>query len=576
MLEPMQNLIAKMYGGNETTVRNIEKLINTLVNASTEKNGLSSAEIQRHESNLINRFHELFPTEQAKYKNIEELLDHVANREGNFNFKEISDIIKSVQINVNRELLLKQPDYKDLVYTIESIDAEKTIHQKSRSLIQIADEYGQVLNGEIKNSFKEALLQSEQKGAKIVEEWIRNNKEFNEIKKKEIWEKFTKTDGAVLINQFANQVVGTELSSKGATNNVLTVNSNKITKSHSTDKYLKKQGIRYATLSETVTLVDRTGKKRNVNLSTYNDVAAIQENISKAVRESLLATDAAKQLAFTNFTENELANFHNNVSGDKFLNEGVAYIRLSAKDKLLVSTDSENLKAIEKNFNEFYDNFLLREFSTDSKTQQKIVDTFRTYTKNIKEGKLDTRSMIELKVLMPYLDHTGKRSELIKLFTELSKEGVDQSALYKIQANIFKRGNLSDGGTTTPLSLESNNFLAEYSDFSIVKEFAKKIKDNNGKLNIQVIDDASSETNTEHLLNNRKVVSKNYDDIISNNPKNQPLRQILRETKKELAELPSLESSSLDGIKYASEPLMAYIMASKGEFKLCQLEMKQF
>ena len=64
-----------------------------------------------------------------------------------------------------------------------------------------------------------------------------------------------------------------------------------------------------------------------------------------------------------------------------------------------------------------------------------------------------SRATVELKMLLPYLDHAGKRGELEKMIAEYAGDANPQR-LAKIEANMFKRGFLSDGGTTQPMRSE--------------------------------------------------------------------------------------------------------------------------
>lgn len=63
----------------------------------------------------------------------------------------------------------------------------------------------------------------------------------------------------------------------------------------------------------------------------------------------------------------------------------------------------------------------------------------------------DNRATVELKLILPYITRNGARNSFDKLIAEISA-GASENALAKLQANIFKRGFLSDGGTTQPLS----------------------------------------------------------------------------------------------------------------------------
>lgn len=104
----------------------------------------------------------------------------------------------------------------------------------------------------------------------------------------------------------------------------------------------------------------------------------------------------------------------------------------------------------------------------------------------------NTRDTVELKMMMPYIDHTGKRSEFDKYIDGLSR-GESIPKLAKIQANIYKRGFLSDGGTTQPINEKAIRWGAKHHPDLQYRNELKRIIKNKGYKTAVLRDDVGGE-----------------------------------------------------------------------------------
>jgi hypothetical protein len=163
------------------------------------------------------------------------------------------------------------------------------------------------------------------------------------------------------------------------------------------------------------------------------------------------------------------------------------YPRVSPMNKLLFVATDKNLKILDKDFTEWYDSTLKR-YAKEGKDKQ--ADMFTKLFSELKDSGNDARHLVELKLMLPYIDHVGKRSALDELITEHAGNA-RESVLAKIEANIFKRGFLSDGGTTQPLSEPVLKWIANGTQGhpnKDIRDMAKEVLKNKGYRSLVIND----------------------------------------------------------------------------------------
>ena len=112
--------------------------------------------------------------------------------------------------------------------------------------------------------------------------------------------------------------------------------------------------------------------------------------------------------------------------------------------------------------------------------------------------------MVELKLMLPYLTETGKKSMFKKLVKEYAGdvEGVAArpQVLAKLQADMFKRGFLSDGGTTQPMHPKVLEWAAGHHPNTEIRAEARSVI-NKGGFVVAGLGDGVAENNKQHPLN---------------------------------------------------------------------------
>jgi len=577
IFEPFQQQLLRMSGEETHQSNQFEKIINSLING--DKSGLSLGSIQKHTNNLIRRFHDEVFKGDGRLKTVDDLIDYV--RDGKFAFSEIKDILNEINLDINREVISnKRESSPDRILMIDNVQQQMDTGHRTKTLIEIGQEAGFTKDGKIPQEFKDAVLADHKGEFKEVEKYIyRRYPDKSEADKK--WKEFKDKHAINILNAFDAEVKGTSITLEvmdGATSGVMRVNENAPEKRFASVKWSDRTGVVMGRLQESIVIIDKDGVARKVNLSTYNNVDKIQDSLVHATRVSQNAeADLTDMLRWGEFGETEITKFIASSEGGRIGSEPIAYVRLSPNDKMVIPLSDKNLIAITRAYDEF-----VKDYNNDPNISGANKKTFNEYMKSLNGKTLDStndllRSTVELKVLFPYLDGTGKRSELVKLFDVLSPGGAGtQQAIYKIQANIFKRGFLSDGGTTTPISIKANDYISENLS-GLPKSQADKIRNQGYQLKLHVFDENDAESwvdgigaKDQHQLNNRKTVDRNYQSQIdvesSKRSPDKALISLIRQSQLELAESGSLISSRFDGVKYASESLMAYVMANRSSF----------
>ena len=570
LIENPQKILVRLHGFENDSRGRMHKLVNSLMNSIAGGHSLSAGAVRRHTDNLVNKIGAEIG-KQGQFKELSDVLDYV-EKGGSFAFSEIREIIGTVQNELNRDVIAKNPILKDAVHAIDSLQDRMQIHEHTKTLVELATDFGFSKDGKVDAEWEKLVLSNRDGAFKSVEDYL--NERFSPAEAKTKWEEFEQYAPGI-INSIKSQGIATQLSlqvQKGAGHNIINVDGNKITKRFATMKYIEESEIRMAFMDEIIPIIDSRGIARNVNLSSYDNPAEIQKAISSAWRRSVNAEKPlAETLRFGGFSRNEMEQYIRDASDTDIGSEQIVFVRLSPKDKMAVPINDANLRPISRKFNEWYD-----EFMTDPDITGDTQRTFKQYMSFLKDAKMDNRAIIELKILLPYLSYTGKKGEIVKLFTELTGTGADknrQDKLFKIQANIFKRGFLSDGGTTTPLSIEANDYIIE-SRSGVVRSAALKYRGQGNRLIMKLYDDEAAENwekgrdaQDQHELNNRRTVHLERQEQI-NLSTDSRLRGLLRQSQEELSEQGSLNSSRLDGVKYASRGLMAYVMDNKGQFNI--------
>ena len=215
----------------------------------------------------------------------------------------------------------------------------------------------------------------------------------------------------------------------------------------------------------------------------------------------------------------------------------------------------KNLEKMDSEFQTWYDKTLNRLGGREK-------STFESMFKHLLNEANTSRHIVELKMLLPYLDHAGKRGEVDKMIAEYAGDA-RPSRLAKIQANMFKRGFLSDGGTTQPVRAEVLRWVQNHHPNSEIRSEAQRIIRNGGFIGA-VLGDGAAEgaTGRNHPLNIENLELGQLQVI--GNQASGLMKELAQAQQRNLGDTPSLLNSLLDGGKFASERVMKLIMAQKG------------
>lgn len=192
---------------------------------------------------------------------------------------------------------------------------------------------------------------------------------------------------------------------------------------------------------------------------------------------------------------------------------------------------------------------------------------------------MGARHLVELKLMLPFLDVQGSRQNFDKYLLEYSKG--EPEALAKVQANLFKRGYLTDGGTTQPISKRALEYAAIESDVGFGKQYgypndnvrnqANKILNQRG-YKIAVFDESNVVKGEDysHPLNIKGLVIQDLTSKLNQISQKQTKTKadeiqesILNAHLNESRGIKSLDNSLFDGAKFASLDMMRLVMAQK-------------
>ena len=579
MESSIQKNLTNLILGEHTT---IDMANNALINLQSfilngrKGNGLSAADAQKSIEFLVRQYTEAYKSDLLKNVNtISELFEKI--NEGGMSFADGAKLIEAFQLHVSTNILVNNKNHwahEIGVNAQKSLEKGNNVHDKQQTVHEILTDYNLVeRDGSVKKGFIDAVSVDYATGNKI-------GKALKEFVKKEIyagsgttgekrakWIEFKDTKAMPVLLQLRNQkpinrirITGAGL---GGSNNAVAVGSHQVlSASHPNTSYFEKKGLKVWFMDDSVD-IDIGGKLRNTSLDMLHGSAdKVQNYLTNALLNSSTKDQILKTLAASGQIDPALVH--------KLLTEvdvskgehNLIYARLSPANKVLFVGTQENLITLNKDYAEWYDATHKRYDGTDHQI------TFEKIFSKLKDSGSKSRSTIELKLLAPYLSRQGSKDAFDRLMQAYHKGS--EKDYSKIQADLFKRGYLVDGGTTTTLNVDVLKFMSSkggHSDPEMRAIYRKLWKDQNGKLNTQIIDETTVKDDINHPLNIRGIVSNNLQQsagtstllgrIAQNN-----LREILDPNYKG-----SLNNSLLDGAKYASESLMKVLMSAKGVWK---------
>ena len=545
-------VVAAMIDNNNRGIRDIQDIVIKLQNLSNKQSdqGLSVSQVQQITESLSRQLYTKHKNlENTETKLLSELIEDV-NRSGSFS--EAREIFRSVNDEINKALLLENPNYlaSDVQQDLRALNSENKIHETHRTVVDILGDYDLLdANGKLKRQFHEAFSKDPIKAIEtVLKDKIYSSEKTKDQQDSE-WNKFKDKDAFELINYLENlreqKRISFRLMSDGKIG-LIDISNNQPSIDKPSTRYFDENNMSVALITETIP-VDINGRLRNQSIDQINDPLLIHQSLNNSIRENLQnQNELLKKLTVLDgeLTESDIQNHENSVDRDLLY-----YVRLSPQNRLAFSGSKANMEKMNLKFNNWYESF-------KKKLNPKGKEQFDSILELVRNG-AETRANVELKVLLPYLDHNGTRGELIKLFNAYGS-GESEATIAKLQMNLFKRGSLVDGGTTQRMSRAGVEWMSKNHSSRNVQKFAKRVLKNNGYRTGLIADES-----IEDLSNKKRVQDKL--DILEKDTTLDPIVNKLAKLQKEsLGDLESLNSSVMDGAIYVSKEMMEFVMASKG------------
>ena len=561
LTRPLQETLVKIVNAEADGLDRMQQLvvrINNLAASGKAGMGLNKADTMAIIENLSRDWYKLYTGEKEKgVKVLSELIKDV--NENGF-FGDAVSLLESINMEVNRRIILNNEHHilnEEALQVAELLEKGHKTHEHHRSVVEIMKEYDLAdKDGKLSQGFKNAVA-TDPRGAlqthvrdKI---FAKTDKTFKE--KQREWLNFRLNDATELLNNVHNSAPINKVSIVGYSKE----GGNIVWKNgvpnimHPNNKYFSDKGFKVHWIEDTMSVDIGSGRLRNVSLDTISSPADIQLYLNKAIRSDEIGKDILDGFRSVDhgISEADIAKMLKNPS------EYIFYLRLSPMDKMMFIASDKNLKLLDTEYADWYDR-TLAEFSGVE------AETFKNMFGSLKDKPNTSRSIVELKMMLPYLDHTGKRSEIEAMIKEFSTaEGFAQQKIAAIQANMLKRGFLSDGGTTQPLNIETLRWVSSTHPDKAIRNEARRIVKQGGFHAVVAGDNsaAGKDGDRSHPLNIESLALGQLN--VRGRGASKLVEEIAQAQIRGLSGMESLMNSVLDGAKFASENTMKLLMAQK-------------
>jgi len=559
----MQSAIANIAGKENQSIYAMQQLmvkIQNLMGVGSAGLGLSKTQITHQLENLAREWNDKYNINRKD--GVVVLSEMIKKVNNNGFFTDAIDLIAGVNKSLNQSIILSNKHHEFNSAAQQALEATEKgykAHERHRTTTDIAREYN--LLDKDSNIDSDFIVELSQNPHKALVDKVRNFiykdpslTNVNQRRKK--WNQFLSKDAFELIIQ-ANNAAPIDkwklINANVDGGSIIEFSSDVPNVQHPNTNYYKNKGYKVAWLDGTASSL-AFGKLRSVSLEHFSDPNVIQKMINEGLRTNSAAMDLIKgfqEPGGKRLTAQQVQEILNTNTDYLF------YLRLSPTDRIIFAGTDANIKTMNTEFKTWYDNTLNR-YGKDTA----LGKTFKAMVGHLESAEI-SRHNVELKMMLPYLDHMGRRAEFKSLIeAHITGESIDK--IKKIEANMFKRGFLSDGGTTQPLNDTAIKWAANHHGIKSVRNFAKLI-DSQGGIKTSLINDSEAADDVAHPLNIERISKENLDIITNpNNSNPELLKAVARLQKTDLSGVKSLMNSLLDGAKFASKDLMKLVMASKG------------
>jgi len=282
------------------------------------------------------------------------------------------------------------------------------------------------------------------------------------------------------------------------------------------------------------------------------------------------------------------------------------YIRLSPQLHGVIARNEGSINAIEANFNNFYDirmdmyNRKIADLNANTNRTQGENDRLTSYTRqrqalidrwqdfverrNSPNANRYSDKDLELMMLYSFSDYVNPGG-MDKWMREISSPDINRDKLAAIEANMYKRLYLSDGGTSSPLSNKWIEYIDYYNLWQRVgfdaedrNTFARFATPAGRRLRIGAINDEAWEGGKDwenpnsmdrSPFHTKRITADFYQELVANPETPQIIKDVVAErlSKVKGNDLESLDTSSIDGIIYIGHDLYSILVRGTGGTK---------
>ena len=503
------------------------------------------------------------------------------NQDGG-SWKEAANIIRTLNQQMVGQVLQqsRNPLFRDKALKLWEESYERNqIHHKQSTLQTIGQKYGLLEPGE-PNKISKAFIKQlnnpdDPYSVRTAIDGVRDRiySENSLAEASRMWKDFIEKDSNILISALLNGRVRSQASIKSG---LLTFNPDGKFRSTVNDDFADRVHINghnrdpyKVHFLEDNMVVQGVAKNKVFSIDSYKggDPLKIQDHINRSIRVSELQPEILERMMKHGYkiTQDDVLDL------TSIPTSPLVYMRLSPGMRVLFDASQPNIDKM----NNDYNNWLIMK---EAKIRQfleadnpGITDRFVELFKPLAGG-AETDAGIRLKMLAMHLDHT-KTGAFNGWMKEMSIDAPDFSKLAGIESNLYKRGFLTDGGTTQRIQKKLIDWNAENHTDPVVKAFSRELRDKlNNKYKVALVADEAFQdiafSRDGSPFDNRRVISKQLRDKrddqfeVTGGVVDQLINRQVFDV--EQGRYKSLNSSILDGAKIVDEKLGRLLWAQKG------------
>ena len=570
----------------------ISEVVNRIFNMASlgpHSGGLAPHQSQQLVESLNVKLHQLLKGKNSR-EEMKELSDMILDYNENGSWIKARNIIEAVNQQAVSMVLAhsRNPIFSERAKEIwETSHENSVIDHKNKTLQSIAEKYGlqdkkdpneispefiSLVRGDASGSA--ADLRSVQKASNLIRRRIEEKTEGDTAENTRLWDSFLRDDAGPLFSSILNGRLRQTAKMKAGVlehdmNHKFRTTPNDVffdrTHIHgSIDPINPKDRYNITYLDDAITIQTHYGH-RNISLDAWpaasENKAVIQNTIDEAFRSNKLAREAHDRVSEYGhkFSPKDLKSMGNMPMAPYI------YMRLSPATRILFEGSKDNIKNLNSDFSEWYSNKLN---SLDNLNLNVESKNFKQLFGDLVSS-ADINSNLTLKMLLQHVDFT-RTGQFDTWLKEYSKTDSNSNKLAKIEADLYKRGYLSDGGTTQRDHPKLRKYFSDNHPDPIVRNKAIELEARDGKFGTAYVNDETFKDLAMDPQGSpfdiRRILTEDLNTRIPAPGVNDVLRagMQIHLAKIQRGTLPSLENSLLDGSKIASEGYAKYLFAQKG------------